>query len=140
MEVGSNVVNRGRVLIVEDEADLAWVEQFNLRDVGYDVEVALEGLSALEALHRFHPEVVVLVVMLPHVNGWKVLERANELPVERRPRVILVSAVAGIRELAEAEGMSVGGILSKPFDMDDLVKMVNDTMATGSSNGTTTTI
>jgi DNA-binding response OmpR family regulator len=117
-------VNRGRVLIVEDEADLAWVEQFNLREEGYEVEVALEGLAALEALDTFVPAVVVLDVMLPHVNGWKVLERAYELPVERRPIVILVSAVAGISELAQAEGLSVAGILSKPFDMDDLVRMV----------------
>ena len=136
MDNRTNVQSRGRVLIVEDEADLAWVEQFNLRDVGYDVEVALEGLSALEALKRFAPEVVVLDVMLPHVNGWQVLERANELPRHRRPKVILVSAVAGIRELAEAGGIALGGILSKPFDMDDLVRMVDDTMAGGPANGT----
>jgi CheY-like chemotaxis protein len=124
----SPVSNRGKVLIVEDEADLAWVEQFNLQDEGYDVEVALEGLAAIEALDRFGPELMVLDVMLPHVNGWKVLERANDMPSERRPKVILVSAVAGIRELADAEGIPVVGILSKPFDMDELVRMVGDTM------------
>jgi DNA-binding response OmpR family regulator len=117
-------VSRGRVLIVEDEADLAWVEQFNLRQEGYEVEVALEGRAAIQALDSFQPAVVVLDVMLPHVNGWKVLERAHELPAERRPTVILVSAVAGISELAEAEGLPVAGILSKPFDIDDLVRMV----------------
>jgi DNA-binding response OmpR family regulator len=116
------------VLIVEDEADLAWVEQFNLQEEGYQVEVALEGLAAIEALQRFGPDLLVLDVMLPHVNGWKVLERAYELPREHRPTVILVSAVAGIRELAEAEGIPVGGILSKPFDMDDLVRMVGETI------------
>jgi CheY-like chemotaxis protein len=124
----SPATHRGRVLIVEDEADLAWVEQFNLQDEGYDVEVALEGLAAIEALDRFAPQLMVLDVMLPHVNGWKVLERAHELPSERRPKVILVSAVAGIRELADAEGIPVVGILSKPFDMDELVRMVGDTM------------
>jgi CheY-like chemotaxis protein len=123
--------NRGRVLIVEDEADLAWVEQFNLELEGYEVEVALEGRSAIAALDRFAPDVLVLDVMLPHVNGWQVLERAHELPGDRRPRVILVSAVAGIRELADAEGIPLGGILSKPFDMEDLVRMVEDTMGCG---------
>jgi DNA-binding response OmpR family regulator len=118
-------VKRGRILIVEDEADLAWVEQFNLRQEGYEVEVALEGRAAIEALDSFVPAVMVLDVMLPHVNGWKVLERAYELPAERRPTVILVSAVAGISELAEAEGLPVAGIITKPFDMDDLVRMVD---------------
>jgi hypothetical protein len=49
-----------RVLIVEDEADLAWVEQFNLETEGYEVLVAPEGRSAIEALSSFDPDVLVL--------------------------------------------------------------------------------
>jgi DNA-binding response OmpR family regulator len=116
-------------LIVEDEADLAWVEQFNLESEGYEVRVALEGLAALDALESFTPDVLVLDVMLPRVNGWDVLARAQELSDERRPAVILVSAVAGVADQARAEGAGVGRFLAKPFDIEELVRVVDETIA-----------
>ena len=122
-------MSRGRVLIVEDEADLAWVEQFNLESEGYEVRVALEGLAALDALESFIPDVLVLDVMLPRVNGWDVLARAQELPDDRRPAVILVSAVAGVADQARAEGAGVGTFLAKPFDIEELVRVVDETIA-----------
>jgi DNA-binding response OmpR family regulator len=123
-------MSRGRILIVEDEADLAWVEQFNLESEGYEVQVALEGLSAIDALETFSPDVLVLDVMLPHVNGWSVLAKAQQLPDEHRPSVILVSAVAGVADQARAEGLGVGSFLAKPFDIDELLRLVDQTIAT----------
>lgn len=117
-----------RVLIVEDEADLAWVERFNLESEGYEVQVALEGRAAIQALATFSPHILVLDLMLPHVNGWSVLEKAQELPDDQRPKVILVSAVPGAAERAHAENMGVGTFLAKPFDMDDLVRAVGESI------------
>jgi DNA-binding response OmpR family regulator len=119
-------MSSGRVLIVEDEADLAWVERFNLESEGYEVLVAPEGRSAIEALQAFMPEVMVLDVMLPHVDGWTVLERMHELPLERRPKVIMVSAVAGANDKVRAQQLGVGSFLPKPFDMDELVRAVDE--------------
>jgi two-component system KDP operon response regulator KdpE len=120
-------MGRGRVLIVEDEADLAWVEQFNLESEGYEVQVALEGHAAIEALEDFEPDVIVLDLMLPHVNGWSVLARTQEMADERRPKVIVVSAVAGASDQIQAGEMGVGSFLAKPFDMDELVRLVSQT-------------
>jgi DNA-binding response OmpR family regulator len=118
--------SRGRVLIVEDEADLAWVEQFNLETEGFEVKVALEGRAAIEALESFAPHIVVLDLMLPQVDGWSVLARAQELPADRRPKVILVSAVAGAGDQARAEHLGVGSFLPKPFDIEELVRLVGE--------------
>jgi DNA-binding response OmpR family regulator len=118
------VQSRGRVLIVEDEADLAWVEQFNLETAGFEVKVALEGRAAIEALESFAPHIVVLDLMLPQVDGWSVLARAQELPPDQRPKVIVVSAIAGPRDQARAEHLGVGSYLPKPFDIDELVRLV----------------
>jgi CheY-like chemotaxis protein len=117
-------MSRGRVLVVEDEADLAWVERFNLEEEGYEVQVAPEGRAALDAVGSFRPDVLVLDVMLPHLDGWSVLAKIRELPEDRRPHVILVSAVAGVRDQLQAEG--VKSFLAKPFDMDDLVRLVGE--------------
>ena len=117
-------MNRGRVLIAEDEADLAWVEKFNLESEGHQVEIAPEGLSAVEALDRFAPDVLILDLMLPRMDGWSVLEKMRELPEERRPKVILVSAAAGMANRARAESAGVESFLAKPFEMDDLLDLV----------------
>jgi DNA-binding response OmpR family regulator len=122
-------MGRGRVLIVEDEADLAWVEQFNLESEGYEVQVAIEGQAAIEALEDFEPDVLVLDLMLPHVNGWSVLERMQEMPDALRPGVIVVSAVAGAAERVHPGEMGVGSFLAKPFDMDDLIRLVGETIS-----------
>jgi len=122
-------VTRGRVLIAEDEATLAWVERFNLESEGYEVEVAPEGRAAIDALERFGPDVLILDVMLPHLDGWSVLESIEAMPVERRPRVIVVSAAAGAKERVAAGPESGIAFLSKPFDMEDLLTYVADAVA-----------
>jgi DNA-binding response OmpR family regulator len=119
-------VGKGRILIVEDEADLAWVEQFNLESEGYEVQVAPEGLTALRVLETFDPDVLVLDVMLPHVDGWAVLSRTQELPEDRRPKVIVVSAVAGVGDEMRARTLGVGSFLAKPFEMDELLRLVGE--------------
>jgi DNA-binding response OmpR family regulator len=70
---------------------------------------------------------MVLDLMLPHVNGWSVLARTQEMADERRPKVIVVSAVAGASDQLQAGEMGVGSFLAKPFDMDDLVRLVSQT-------------
>ena len=126
---GAAGMGKGRVLIVEDEADLAWVEQFNLETEGYEVQVAPEGVSAIEQLQSFSPDVLVLDVMLPRLDGWSVLERTRELPPDRRPEVILVSAVAGVGDRARGGELGVDRFLAKPFDMDDFLRVVGEAFA-----------
>jgi DNA-binding response OmpR family regulator len=112
------------VLIAEDEATLAWVEQFNLESEGYEVRVAPEGRSAIEEVEAFAPDVLILDVMLPYLDGWSILANIRDLPDHRRPKVILVSAAAGVVDRAQEEGLSVESVLSKPFDMDELLGRV----------------
>ena len=121
-------MNRGRVLIVEDEPDLAWVERFNLETEGSEVKWAPEGRAALSALDDFKPQVLVLDLMLPHVDGWAVLEKALQVPGARRPKIIVVSAVAGMEEKMNAEHEGVGQFLTKPFEMEDLLRLVADAL------------
>jgi DNA-binding response OmpR family regulator len=118
------MTSRGRVLIAEDEATLAWVEQFNLESEGYEVRVAPEGRAVIDALESFEPDVLILDVMLPYLDGWTILANLRNMPADRRPKVILVSAVAGVADRARAEGLAVESVMSKPFDMDDLIDRV----------------
>jgi two-component system alkaline phosphatase synthesis response regulator PhoP len=118
------MTSKGRVLIAEDEATLAWVEQFNLESEGYEVRVAPDGRAVIDALESFDPDVLILDVMLPFLDGWSILANLRDKPDDRRPRVIVVSAAAGVVDRARAEGLPVESVMSKPFDMDDLIDRV----------------
>jgi DNA-binding response OmpR family regulator len=119
----------GRVLIVEDEADLAWLEQFYLEAAGYEVRIAPEGATAVRAIQEYGPDVLVLDVMVPNMDGWTILARARELPGAHRLRVILVSAMSSSRVEEQVEAFGVREVLMKPFDMDELVRAVGDTLS-----------
>jgi DNA-binding response OmpR family regulator len=119
-----------RVLIAEDEVDLAWVERFNLEAEGYEVEWAEEGRQALAVLESFGPDLLILDVMLPYVDGWSVLAWLREWPAERRPKVIVVSAATGLADQERALTLGARSFLPKPFDMDDLLELVATTLAT----------
>jgi DNA-binding response OmpR family regulator len=62
--------------------------------------------------------------MLPFLDGWTILANLRDMPDDRRPKVILVSAAAGVVDRARAEGLAVESVMSKPFDMDDLIDRV----------------
>ena len=118
----------GRVLIVEDEADLAWLERFYLEAAGYEVRIAHEGGAALQAIEAAVPDVLVLDVMVPNMDGWTILAEARALPGAERIRVILVSAMSSSRIEGQVEAFGVREVLMKPFDMSDLVRAVGDTL------------
>ena len=116
------------MLIVEDEADLAWLERFYLEEAGYEVRIAHEGSAALEAIADAVPDVLVLDVMVPNMDGWTILAEARALPGAERMRVILVSAMSSSRVEGQVEAFGVREVLMKPFDMSDLVRAVDHTL------------
>src|SRR5258706_14762095 len=88
-----------RVLVVDDSLDTIHSLAFVLRDMGHEVEFAINGYAALEAARRFRPEVVLLDIRLPDTTGWEIARRLKREAAERRlsggeaaePRVIAVT-------------------------------------------------
>src|SRR2546423_9299467 len=80
------------VLVVDDEPDLVSLLRFALETRGYAVVGAQDGPSALSALNRHHPDVVVLDLMLPGLDGWDVLAAINDGPTSDRVPVSILTA------------------------------------------------
>ena len=112
-------LRRARVLIVEDDPDLLVILRVNLEAAGFETSLAGDGRTALTRIEAEKPDLVVLDVMLPGVDGWTVLEslraRHDEFPV------IVCSAKRHAEDLAKAEELGVVGYIVKPFDMDRLI-------------------
>ena len=68
---------------------------------------------------------MLLDIMMPVMDGWRVLAEIQELPLEDRPRVIVVSARASLRDRAKAAELGADAFVSKPFNVDDLLGVLH---------------
>jgi CheY-like chemotaxis protein len=115
-----------RVLVVDDEPQVVWMLQFSLEAEGYETIAARDGRAALDEVREHHPSVVLLDIMMPVMDGWAVLEELQEFPPEERPRVIVVSARASLRDRAKAAELGADAFVAKPFNVDDLLLVLHD--------------
>lgn len=117
---------RPKVLIVDDEPDVLLLMRINLEDAGFDTVLAADGERALEQVREHAPDVVVLDVMMPVLDGWGVLEAlARE---GTRPLTIVVSAKATPADLQRAYRLGAAEYLTKPVDMPRLLAMIPEVL------------
>jgi DNA-binding response OmpR family regulator len=114
-----------RVLVVDDEPQVVWVLQLALDAEGYEVLTARDGVEALAQISQGHPELMVLDVMMPRMDGWSVMREMSKLPVEERPRVVMVTALASSHDRATAAELGADAYVPKPFDMDQLLGVLH---------------
>jgi two-component system KDP operon response regulator KdpE len=117
---------RTSVLVVDDEPQVVWVLQFSLEAEGYTTFAARDGVQAMSAIAEHHPQLMLLDIMMPTMDGWSVLEEMMQLPREERPRVVVVSAMANLRDRAKAAEMGADAFMPKPFNVDDLLAVLQD--------------
>ena len=115
-----------RVLVIDDEAPIRLLCRVNLEAAGMEIIEAEDGPSGLEAARSERPDVILLDVMMPGMDGWQVLEellddeRTNDIPI------IFLTARAEVRD--QARGLELGGVdyITKPFSPVDLAPLVED--------------
>jgi len=113
------------VLVVDDEPQVVWMLQFSLQAEGYETFSARDGRSALEEIRQHRPNLMLLDIMMPVMDGWSVLEQMQALPVEDRPRVVVVSARSSLRDRAKAAELGADAFVPKPFNVDDLLAVLH---------------
>lgn len=115
---------RGHILIVEDEADLAELVAFNLRQAGYTTATAGTGNDGLVEMRRQTPDLIVLDLMLPDISGTEVCRRLRSEPETQRVPVIMLTART--EEVDRVLGFEVGAddYVPKPFSPRELVLRV----------------
>lgn len=114
----------GRVLIVDDEANIVISLEFLMEQAGYTVAVARTGEEAIEKLDSFQPDLVLLDVMLPGVNGFDVLQRIRQHSTVYERVVIMLTAKG--REVEVTKGLALGAnaYITKPFSTRELLAEV----------------
>ena len=115
-----------RILIVDDEPDILLMLRLNLEAEGHEVVLAADGEKALERIERDLPELVLLDVMMPVLDGWGVLERLR--PRADAPPVVVVSARTGEDDMAHALRLGACEYVTKPFDPERLLALLAETL------------
>lgn len=120
--------NDAHVLIVDDEPDMLVLLRLLLEGEGYETSLAGDGATALQRIREERPDLVVLDVMMPVLDGWGVLENLRLDPSP--PRVILLSAKSTEADHQRARELGADAYVHKPFDPDKLVEIVRILLAT----------
>ncbi|MBL8921698.1 MAG: response regulator [Myxococcaceae bacterium] len=112
------------ILIVDDEADLASLVEFNLKQAGFETAVALTGEAAVQLATRLKPDLVVLDLMLPDLSGRDVCRRLRANPLTSAVPVVMLTARG--EEADRVQGFEVGAddYVTKPFSPRELVLRV----------------
>lgn len=126
----------GKVLIVDDEANIVISLEFLMEQAGYMVDVARTGEEAIDKIDRFHPDLVLLDVMLPGVNGFDILQRIRQRFTLHQMAVIMLTAKG--REVEVTKGLALGAnaYITKPFSTRDLLAEVRRYLEPGEEHET----
>jgi DNA-binding response OmpR family regulator len=110
-----------KVLVVDDEVNIVVSLEFLIRQAGYSLRTAYNGQQALEEVAVFLPDLVLLDVMMPKINGFEVCRRIREHPDWQHIKVIMLTAKG--REVEMTKGLDLGAdaYIIKPFSTKELM-------------------
>jgi two-component system alkaline phosphatase synthesis response regulator PhoP/two-component system response regulator VicR len=123
-----------KILAVDDEKHIVRLVQVNLERAGYEVVIANDGKEALEKVQAENPDLVVLDVMMPYMDGFEVLQNLRRNPATRDIPVIMLTAKAQDADVFKGWQSGVDCYLTKPFNPMELlsfVKRIFDSMDGG---------
>jgi two-component system alkaline phosphatase synthesis response regulator PhoP len=124
-----------RILIAEDEPSIVVSLEFLLKGAGYEVMTARDGGEALRAAEELKPDLMVLDIMLPVVNGFDVCRRIRESPALRHILILLLTARGRESEIARGLALGANAYITKPFATRELMKTVADLLAGRTAGG-----
>jgi DNA-binding response OmpR family regulator len=118
--------DRPRILVIEDEEDLAALVKVNLELAGYEVETARDGAAGLTSIRDAAPDLVLLDVMMPVLDGWSVLRAVKEDPALLDVPVVMLTALSEERDIIRGHLQGAVQYVTKPFEMRRLLAAVEE--------------
>lgn len=118
-----------KILIIEDDRSAARLAQYTIQQAGYDVIIAYDGYEGLEKTLNEHPDLVILDIMLPGLDGYEVCHRLRAEPETITLPILMISAKA--REEDRNIGLKVGAddYLAKPVEPSVMLAKIAELLA-----------
>ena len=117
---------RSRVLIADDNEPNRELLEVYLADIDCDIATAVDGKDTLDQVSKFHPDVILLDVMMPKLSGFEVCQRLKADPATSPIMVLMVTALGELGDIERAVESGTDDFLSKPVNRVELVKRVEN--------------
>ena len=117
---------RSRVLIADDNEPNRELLEVYLADVDCEIATAVDGRDALDKVAAFHPDVILLDVMMPKLSGFEVCQQLKSNPATSRIMILMVTALGELGDIERAVEAGTDDFLSKPVNKVELVKRVEN--------------
>lgn len=114
-----------KILIVDDEPSIVMSLEYLLRRKKFDVLIARNGTEALETLGKDQPELILLDIMMPDVDGYEICEFVKSSPDLKHIKVIFLSAKSKQSDIEKGLDLGADAYIVKPFSTRDLLKKIN---------------
>lgn len=122
-------MKKGKVLVVDDEVNITQILEFSIGAEGFDVITAQNGEEAVEKARREQPDLIILDVMMPKIDGYEACRILKANPLTKNIPVVLLTAKG--RDIDKRLGMEVGATdyIVKPFSPNRLVERINQLLS-----------
>ena len=117
-------MKKNRILIVEDEESLLKLESILLSSKGYSVTGVMDGKSALDEISARKPDLVVLDIMLPELDGFEVCKRIKENPETAGIPVVMLTAKKNSQDYARGMQVGADAYVTKPFKSAQVIELI----------------
>lgn len=117
-----------RILIADDEPNIVLALELLMKREGHEIKTVADGEKAVEAAREFRPDLILLDVMMPKMDGYEVCERLRADPALKGVAIVMLTAKG--REVEREKGMALGADLyiTKPFSTRDVVRKVKEVL------------
>ena len=123
-------MEKKRILIVDDELEMVEMETVRLKASGYEVTAAYDGPSGLKQVKFLQPDLVILDIMLPQMDGYQVCERLKKDPQSQNIPIILVSAMDQKYDTNLGKKVGADFYFTKPFEPVALLAKIRELLKT----------
>lgn len=113
-----------RILIADDEPNIVVSLEFLMKREGFDVQVAVDGEAALQAIAAQVPDLILLDIMLPRKDGFEVCQQIRANPQWQSVKVVMLTAKGRDTEVSKGLALGADAYMTKPFSTRDLVAQV----------------
>ena len=122
------------ILIVDDEPSIVVPIQFLMEQQGYNVLVAENGEDALDVIYKYKPDLILLDIMLPRIDGYEVCEIVRLNPDYRDTKIIFLTAKGREVEIAKGLALGANAYIVKPFSNTELIAKVKELLNNTNEN------
>ena len=117
-------MKKGRILVVEDEESLLMLERILLSSKGYTVTGVMDGKSALEAIAANKPDLVILDIMLPEMDGFEVCKLIKGNPETKAIPVVMLTAKKSNQDVSHGLQVGADAYITKPFKSAKVIEVI----------------